>query len=318
MIASSAARSSVSVSSRLVSSNRRAFSSATLRLAAIVVEQLDVRVAEGVLAVEVLQRDHAARPVADDERHPDSTTSAARPGRSPFDAVLGRARRHRSSIDGSACRSRSTMPRIVPGSAAARPGSGRRARSCTGSGHLPASRSTIPMSTTWASKISWILSPTSSYIACMSSSAARPCWTPLMIASSAARWSVSAEQALRLVEQARVLEGDAHARGDVAQQPLVGVAEGVRARRLSRAMTPSDAVAGQDRDAEPGLRSSDADRMDPTPAAVLGCVPTRSGCARSDDRDVRPRPIWHRSGELGARLRRCSYGKLIGPSLASS
>ena len=37
----------------------------------------------------------------------------------------------------------------------------RRARSCTGSGRARSSRSTTAMSTTWASKISWILSPTS-------------------------------------------------------------------------------------------------------------------------------------------------------------
>src|SRR3989304_267775 len=48
------------------------------------------------------------------------------------------------------------------------------------------------MSTTWASKISWILSPTRSYMPCISSCAARPCCTLLMMASSAARWRVSA------------------------------------------------------------------------------------------------------------------------------
>ena len=50
------------------------------------------------------------------------------------------------------------------------------------------------MSTTWASKISWILSPTRSYIACMSRFWARPSWTLVMIASSAARSSVSASR----------------------------------------------------------------------------------------------------------------------------
>ena len=47
------------------------------------------------------------------------------------------------------------------------------------------------MSTTWASKIAWILSPTRSYIACMSSFSARPRWTSLISASSAARSFVS-------------------------------------------------------------------------------------------------------------------------------
>ena len=58
----------------------------------------------------------------------------------------------------------------------------------------PASRSSIAMSTTWASKMAWILSPTSSYMAPISSLLARPSWTPLMMASSAARWSVSASR----------------------------------------------------------------------------------------------------------------------------
>ena len=49
-----------------VSSISRAFSSATLRLAASVVRRRDVALAEGVLAIEVLERDHAARLVADD------------------------------------------------------------------------------------------------------------------------------------------------------------------------------------------------------------------------------------------------------------
>ncbi len=52
----------------------------------------------------------------------------------------------------------------------------------------------MPMSTTWASKISWILSPTSSYIDCMSRLADRPSWTLLTTASSAARSSVSARR----------------------------------------------------------------------------------------------------------------------------
>ena len=54
------------------------------------------------------------------------------------------------------------------------------------------SGSTTAMSTIWASKIAWILSPTRSYIACRSSFWARPCWTSLISASSAARSFVSA------------------------------------------------------------------------------------------------------------------------------
>ncbi len=54
----------------------------------------------------------------------------------------------------------------------------------------PAALSSTPMSTTCASKSSWILSPTKSYIDCMSRFWASPCWTLLIIASSAARSSV--------------------------------------------------------------------------------------------------------------------------------
>ena len=68
MIASSAARSSVSVSRRFVSSNSRAFSSATLRLDGERRQEAHVRVGERVLAIEVLERDDAADLVADDQR----------------------------------------------------------------------------------------------------------------------------------------------------------------------------------------------------------------------------------------------------------
>ncbi len=39
------------------------------------------------------------------------------------------------------------------------------------------------------------------------------------------------QEALRLVEEARVLERHAHARRERGEEPLVGVAEGVRLRR---------------------------------------------------------------------------------------
>ena len=58
---------------------------------------------------------------------------------------------------------------------------------------------------------------------------ARPSWTLVMIASSAARWSVSAEEPLRLVEQAGVLEGHAEARDERRQEADVGLGEGVDA-----------------------------------------------------------------------------------------
>ena len=60
------------------------------------------------------------------------------------------------------------------------------------------------------------------------------------------------EQALRLVEEAGVLERDAHARGEGREQPLVGFAEAVRGHPLQRDRA-KDSVAGEDRDAEPGF-----------------------------------------------------------------
>ena len=56
MIASSAARCSVSLSSRCVSSNSRAFSSATLMLVRERLEQAHVGIAEGVLALASVER----------------------------------------------------------------------------------------------------------------------------------------------------------------------------------------------------------------------------------------------------------------------
>ena len=61
------------------------------------------------------------------------------------------------------------------------------------------------------------------------------------------------QQPLRLVEQPGALEGDGHARGERAQEPLVGLVEGVRFDVLE-ADDADDAVAGEDRDAEPGVR----------------------------------------------------------------
>ena len=181
----------VSVSSRCVSSNSRAFSSATLRLDGEGRQQADVGLARTRPRVEVLERDHAGdrrrrRPERDEE--------------SGLRNLAGQDRRHCRtasprrtcrSIDQHGCRVSSTCLPEADDADADRRGSARRARSCTGNGAGPWPRSSSAMSTTWASKISWILSPTSSYIACMSSFAARPSWTLLMIASSAARSLVS-------------------------------------------------------------------------------------------------------------------------------
>ena len=66
------------------------------------------------------------------------------------------------------------------------------------------------------------------------------------------------EQPLRLIEQAGVLEGDAHARGQRGQQSDVGLVVGV-ARPVLEVDDADDLVTGQDRDAEPRFVVDPAD-----------------------------------------------------------
>ena len=60
------------------------------------------------------------------------------------------------------------------------------------------------------------------------------------------------QQPFRLVEQAGVLEGHGHARGERGQQPLVRLVVRVRLEVLE-ADDADDPVARQDRDTEPGV-----------------------------------------------------------------
>ena len=114
------------------------------------------------------------------------------------------------------------------------------------------------MSTTWASKMSRIRSPTRSYIASISRFCASPRWTSLISASSALRWR-------GLLEQPRVLQRDAEAAGEGRQEPNVGVGERVlpvevaeqdhagrlRCRRRAERIRPTrDAALVHDRVAE--------------------------------------------------------------------
>jgi hypothetical protein len=66
------------VSSRCVSSNRRAFSRATLRLAAKVDNSRTVGLAEGILVVHVLERNNAGDAIAGDQRHKHGLTTPGR------------------------------------------------------------------------------------------------------------------------------------------------------------------------------------------------------------------------------------------------
>src|SRR4029079_12142012 len=60
------------------------------------------------------------------------------------------------------------------------------------------------------------------------------------------------EEAFRLVEEAGVLERDAHARGDRADHAFIALAERV-ALGLARRARPAPLASAGDRDAEPGF-----------------------------------------------------------------
>ena len=163
------------------------------------------------------------------------------------------------------------------------------ARSCTGSGRPRSRGRRRDVHAPGRRRSRWIFRrPVRTSPACRASRRA-PAGRSLMIASSAARSSVSARRPLRLVEQAGVLEGDAHARGERRQEALVGLAEGMRLEALET----DDAdhpVAGRDRDAEPGLGHRSADVDGRPSAAAPRASPRRSGRPVADDRggDARP------------------------------
>ena len=107
------------------------------------------------------------------------------------------------------------------------------------------------------------------------------------------------EQPLRLVEQARVLERHAHARGERGEDALVGFRVDVLQRRLER-QDPDHAVRAGDGDAEPrqGHGPAHLDRarrccsaIVPTRIGRPGRAPATSSRAPADgDRGGRPRP----------------------------
>ena len=79
------------------------------------------------------------------------------------------------------------------------------------------------------------------------------------------------QQPLRLVEQARVLERDAHARGDGAEQPHLGLAVGVLALVVLQHDRAEHAIARDDRHEHARLR-----RVGPANTAI----PSASASAR--------------------------------------
>ena len=136
-----------------------------------------------------------------------------------------------------------------------------------------------------------ILSPTRSYIACMSSSAARPCWTLVDDRQLGGTLVGLGEQALRLVEQAGVLERDAHARGDRRQQALVGLAEGVGSRVLSRPGSPMTRSPARIGTPEPGLGAvRAAASIAPARVCLVAGAEAQRAAASRMTGEVRPLP----------------------------
>ena len=107
------------------------------------------------------------------------------------------------------------------------------------------------------------------------------------------------EQPLRLVEEARVLQRDAHARGDRAEQAHLRLAEGV----LALVVLEDDRRRGRDRCRGSGTRTIDMRRIGAVQVArvrarcLLGECVDNAGLARSDDRLARA------AGHLGGSAR---------------
>ena len=311
MIASSAARWSVSAAAaRLVEQPGVLEGDAQARGERR--QQPDVGLAEGVLAIEVLERDDARGLAADDERREEGRPGrlAGQRTRSPTPRSVRLPSTGVDVVDAQRLRRSSSTWRRNP-----RPERDRLVREADAALDrvrevdqvgLRGRRSRCRRPGRRRSR--WILSPTRSYIACMSSSAARPCWTLLMIASSAARSFVSASR--RFVSSNRRAFSSATPMLDarvVSSRSSASVKASARGSRA--AMTPMTRVAGQDRDAEPRLgvatRRSD-DRAER--ASASSRVPSRSGRPDSMTIDVRPSPSGNGVDVDRARRRRPSTG----------
>ena len=110
----------------------------------------------------------------------------------------------------------------------------------------------MPMSTTWASKISRILSPTSSYMPVdveVGRQALLDAVDDRQLGGALVRLG---QQPLRLAEEAGILECDAHARRDGAQHPLVAIGIG-GGSLVAEDDDPDRLAAGHDRHAQPGF-----------------------------------------------------------------
>ena len=83
------------------------------------------------------------------------------------------------------------------------------------------------------------------------------------------------EEALRLVEEARVLEGHAHARRERREQADVAIVKGIVLQALERD-DAEDAIAGKDGHAEPRLGFEPVRETRPRPM-LSSSVRSRSG-----------------------------------------
>ena len=176
----------------------------------------------------------------------------------------------------------------------------------------PASRSKMPMSTTWASKISWILSPTRSYIDCMSRFSARPCWTLLMIASSAARSSVSVSSRFvspksRAFSRATpMLDASVTSRRSSAS---LNPCASARSRLTTPSTRPPARIGTPSHDSAGGASSSGRPTITAPRAVASARVPRRSGCRVVITSDVSPGPRSKGSTSM-CRPSSTKYGKL--------
>ena len=100
------------------------------------------------------------------------------------------------------------------------------------------------MNNEWAPKIVLNVSPTNSMIACEVELLGQGVADVVDDRELGIALVGLGQQALRLVEQARVLERDGHARGERAEQAFVGLVEGVGFDVLE-ADDPDDALAGR-------------------------------------------------------------------------
>ena len=277
-------RCSVSFSSRCVSSKSARSRSATPMLAATVREQAHLGFAECVLTLVVPKHDHAGSSVAADDRRVDGGTidlvSAHR-----IDAIRSRP----SSARVPPCcamttgeRVRSTLPPIRR-EAADRGARETLCRVRTHRGVRPDSSlrsyQRMPMVSP-VLNISRSLSPTRSMMAWKSSFDGQPLLDAVDDRELGGALLGLLQQPLRLVEEARILERDAHARGDRAEQAHLGLAECV----LTLVILDDDVPSTR---SLPMMGTRTADRLSSVPGTAVIPECGLFGAVAEDERQAR-------------------------------